>query len=214
MIINNECAGLTAGIIMASNIKIMPSCEGQMRELSELLLLRKDEIHPDKDLISAVRTMMRKSGFKPSGRNKPASEYLLSAARQDNFPLISNIVDIINYFSLLWGLPISLLDSDVLGDDIILRTGLKGERYVFNASGQEIDIEGLISTCTSSGIPLGNPVKDSMAGKTSEKTKNVAGIIYMPSDSIDFLTAEKLCRDFAFKMTKYAFAEITAYFIV
>jgi len=67
-----------------------------------------------------------------------------------------------------------------------LRYGQAGEKYVFNSAGQEIELEGLICACGGAaepaGAPLGNPVKDSMAGKLKAETDEVLGVIYASAD--------------------------------
>jgi len=91
-----------------------------------------------------VRGLLRRGGFKPSGRNKPASEYLAQAAREGRFPRINNLVDVNNLISLESGLPISLLDLAAVGERAEIRYGAPGEKYVFNSGGQEIELAGLI----------------------------------------------------------------------
>src|SRR3712207_7695492 len=48
----------------------------------------------------ALPILLRNGGFRPSGRNKPASEYLAQAAREGRFPRINNLVDVNNLVSL------------------------------------------------------------------------------------------------------------------
>jgi hypothetical protein len=43
-----------------------------------------------------------------------------------------------------------------------------------------MDLAGLLCACKADGSPLGNPVKDSMAGKITEHTTALAGFIYAP----------------------------------
>jgi DNA/RNA-binding domain of Phe-tRNA-synthetase-like protein len=132
---------------------------------------------------TAVREMLRHKTYKPSGRSKPSSEYLLAAALLNEFPLISGPVDINNAVSLESGYPASVFDLDLCGSSLLLRRGVAGESYIFNPSGQSIDLEDLLCVCHYNGqlwIPCGNPVKDSMATKTHETTRNVAAVIYAP----------------------------------
>jgi hypothetical protein len=133
---------------------------------------------------AAVRGMLRFGAYKPSGRSKPSSEYLLGAALQDNFPLVNGPVDINNAISLEWGYPASIFDIELCGFQLLLRRGLPGESYVFNPSGQSINLEDLLCVCreeASAWKPCGNPVKDAMATKTGDRTRGVAAVIYAPS---------------------------------
>src|SRR4051794_18277069 len=54
-----------------------------------------------------VRDLLRHGGFKPTGRGKPASEYLLKAAAE-GLTSINRAVDLGNVVSLHSGLPISV----------------------------------------------------------------------------------------------------------
>ena len=115
----------------------------------------------------AVRGLLRRGGFKPSGRSKPAQEYLLRCLYDGNFPRINPAVDCLNAISVRIGLPISMLDKSRFPDALRVRVGRREENYVFNSVGQELDLNGLITVCggLEAAEPLGSPVKDSMAGK-------------------------------------------------
>src|SRR5690606_14985949 len=61
-------------------------------------------------LRAAVRDMLRHGGYKPTGRGKPASEYLAQAAERGALSSINLAVDAGNLISLHSGLPISVVD--------------------------------------------------------------------------------------------------------
>lgn len=143
-------------------------------------LLRLDVGAPlssDETVRTAVRKLLRHGGYKPSGRGKPASEYLLAAATEGTLGSINLAVDLCNVASLHSGLPISVVD---LGRaKAPLRIGLPpdGATYVFNPSGQEIAITGLLCLHDADG-PCANAVKDSMRTKTHEGTTDVLCIVW------------------------------------
>jgi DNA/RNA-binding domain of Phe-tRNA-synthetase-like protein len=133
---------------------------------------------------AAVRKTLRFGSYKPSGRSKPSSEYLLAAALEGDFPLVNGPVDVNNAVSLEWGYPASIFDMELCGAALLLRRGQSGESYVFNPSGQIIELKDLLCVCRAEGEawkPCGNPVKDAMVTKTRESTQNVAAVIYAPS---------------------------------
>ena len=133
---------------------------------------------------AAVRAMLRFRNYKPAGRSKPSSEYLLSAALQNDFPLVNGPVDVNNAVSLQWGYPASIFDMELSGPALLLRRGRAGESYVFNPSGQSIDLEDLLCVFRSDAgewIPCGNPVKDAMVTKIKATTRDVAAVIYAPA---------------------------------
>ncbi|MCM2322822.1 MAG: B3/4 domain-containing protein [Oligoflexia bacterium] len=137
---------------------------------------------------SAVRDLLRRGGFSPSGRNKPANEYLANAAREGRFPVLNNIVDVCNVLSFDSGLPLCVQDLDVTGPELEVRYGKPGEKYVFNSAGQEIDLKGLICLCRrgpAESHPLSNPIKDSMEGKVKPASRNILGIVYGTRSLID-----------------------------
>lgn len=131
---------------------------------------------------ASVRKMLRHGAYHPSGRGKPASEYLLGAAIKGDFPTINNLVDIINLVSLRYLLPVSLVDVDRAGThDFSLRRGREGESYVFNRSGQTLALQDLLLLSRMPGdIPCATPVKDSHATKVNGGSRNVLGVIYAP----------------------------------
>lgn len=135
-------------------------------------LLRLDAPAPisrDERLRLAVRDMLRHWGHKPAGRGKPASEYLVRAVTQGALGSINAAVDVCNAVSLHSGLPIALVDLDRALPPFRVRPGNPGENYIFNATGQEIDLKGLICLCDSEG-PCANPVKDAQRTKTGPET--------------------------------------------
>ena len=137
---------------------------------------------------AAVRNMLRHGKYKPAGRSKPSSEYLLAAALEGDpplggFPLVNGPVNANNEVSLEWGYPASVFDLAKTGSEFLLRRGLAGEAFVFNRSGQTIDLEDLVVVCgraSGSWEPCGNPVKDSLSSKVFGEARDVAAIVYAP----------------------------------
>lgn len=147
---------------------------------------------------AAVRDMLRHGKYKPSGRSKPSNEYLLAAAlagegELGEFPLVNGPVDANNAASLEWGYPASIFDAAKSGAELLLRRGRAGESYVFNRSGQVIELEDLVVACrreAGAWEPCGNPVKDAMATKVFEGASDVAAVVYAPvADDADILRA-------------------------
>ena len=125
----------------------------------------------------AVRDLLRQAGYKPTGRGKPASEYLLGAAADGPLPSINTAVDACNVVSLHSGLPISVIDLDRAREPLSIRVAGEGEAYVFNASGQTIDLGGLLCLCDADG-PCANAVKDAQRTKTNGTTRRTLSIVW------------------------------------
>jgi DNA/RNA-binding domain of Phe-tRNA-synthetase-like protein len=141
----------------------------------------------DEGAKKAARDMLRFGKYKPTGRGKPASEYLLQAAQENAFPRIGALVDLCNVVSLDNLLPISLIDLERAGTfDFVVRRGRTGESYVFNAGGQTIELEDLLLTARlPDDAPCANAVKDSLATKLSPEAKDVLAVSYAPASRRD-----------------------------
>jgi DNA/RNA-binding domain of Phe-tRNA-synthetase-like protein len=126
---------------------------------------------------AAVRALLRHGGFKPSGRSKPASEYLQSAHSELRFPTINAAVDACNLASLHWGLPISLIDLDRVVGKLRIAVCPPDTSYVFNPSGQTIDASGLLAVFDDEG-PTGTPVKDAQRTKTHDSTTRTLAVVW------------------------------------
>ena len=199
--------GLAAGMVCARGVQVAPSPAPLLDKLNSLVQERRGMEFPPAALKAAVRDLLRSGGFKPSGRSKPASEYLAQAAKEDRFPFINNLVDINNFISLYSGLPASLLDLEVTSDRVCLRYGRPGERYTFNQAGQEINLEGLICICRGTeqdSIPLGNPVKDSMHAKLTSHTRSVLGVIFAPQSGVSSKLLSEYAEMFAVMLKEHA----------
>jgi DNA/RNA-binding domain of Phe-tRNA-synthetase-like protein len=125
----------------------------------------------------AVRDLLRQAGYKPTGRGKPSSEYLLGAVAEGPLPAINLAVDTCNAVSLHSGLPISVIDLDRARAPLSIRVAQAGESYVFNASGQTIDLAGLLCLCDADG-PCANAVKDAQRTKTSAETRRTLSVVW------------------------------------
>lgn len=132
------------------------------------------------DAKGPVRDLLRHGGFKPTGRNKPACEYLTKAIDKGWFGPDKGInlaVDACNVVSLHSSLPISVIDAHRAQSPWSIAICPKGTSYVFNPSGQTIDIGGLLSFHDEQG-PCGGPVKDSQRTKTHEGTTHTISVIW------------------------------------
>ena len=142
-----------------------------------------------------VRDLLRHGGFKPTGRSKPASEYLIKAADKGFLGPINLPVDACNVVSLHSGLPISVVDLDRTSPPLRLGLAASDSSYVFNASGQHIDVGKLLCLHDAQG-PCANAVKDSQRTKTHDESRRCLYVIWGTVDlegrtakTADWLTA-------------------------
>jgi DNA/RNA-binding domain of Phe-tRNA-synthetase-like protein len=145
-------------------------------------LLRIDAPAPvarDEAVRGAVRDLLRHGGYKPTGRGKPASEYLVRAATEGELGAINPAVDACNAVSLHAALPISVVDLDRARAPLRIHIAPQGASYVFNASGQTIDLGGLLVLADAEG-PCANAVKDAQRTKTHPGTRRTLSVVWTP----------------------------------
>jgi DNA/RNA-binding domain of Phe-tRNA-synthetase-like protein len=187
--IHEDVVGLAVALVEATELRIEPA-DQTLQQICRDAAARvaADGSAGGDARRTAVRDLLRHGGYKPSGRSKPAQEYLLRTVREEGgLPPISNTVDLINLVSLQSGLPISLVSLDRIGDQILLRYGQAGESYVFNRSNQELDVKGLLCLCAvdqEGSRPVGSPVKDSTLAKVDETDRRVLACIFAPRDHV------------------------------
>jgi len=160
---------------------IFPAALGSLESpawLTDLLRLDADApLSADDETRRVVRDVFRHGGYKPTGRGKPASEYLVRAAGDGTLASINAAVDLCNVVSLHSGLPISVVDLDRAREPFRIGLSAAGSSYPFNASGQEIALGGLLCLHDADG-PCANGVKDSQRTKTSEATRRTLSVVW------------------------------------
>ena len=145
----------------------------------------------DDKIKTGIRNLLRNGTYAPSGRAKPASEFLINTfLTSGQFPSINPIVNINNYISIKSSLPASVFDLNKINGPIELRLGNPSESYVFNNAGHEIKLTDLITLADDNG-PFGTPVKDSMRCKCFSDCKNALGVIYCAKSVIDLNTLKR-----------------------
>src|SRR5439155_19545627 len=124
-------------------ITVFPQPLGEMASPPELIALLAEgasaPLASDDSVRGAVRALLRQGGFKPTGRSKPAAEYLIKAVGDKLLSAINLAVDACNIVSLHSGLPISVVDLDRTRPPFRVGLAPPGASFIFNASGQTID---------------------------------------------------------------------------
>jgi DNA/RNA-binding domain of Phe-tRNA-synthetase-like protein len=162
-------------------VSTFPRPLGEMPSPAELVALLSSDapapLRSDDAVREAVRQLLRHGGFKPTGRSKPASEYLIRAVGEGKLASINVAVDVCNVVSLHSGLPISVVDLDRAREPFRVGLAPPGSSYVFNASGQTIDLGGLLCLFDADG-PCGNAVKDAQRTKTDATTRRTLSLVW------------------------------------
>jgi DNA/RNA-binding domain of Phe-tRNA-synthetase-like protein len=159
----------------------LPAALGEMQSplwLAGLLAIAAEApLRRDEGARQAIRDLLRHGGYKPTGRGKPSSEYLVRESEQGALPSINLAVDACNAVSLHSGLPISVVDLHRARPPHRIGLAGPGAKYVFNASGHEIDLEGLLCLFDGEG-PCANAVKDSQRTKTHPGTRKTLSVVW------------------------------------
>jgi DNA/RNA-binding domain of Phe-tRNA-synthetase-like protein len=134
-------------------------------------------VQGDERVRGAVRDLLRVGGWKPSGRGKPASEYLRKALAEGGIPHIHPLVDACNATSLHSGIPISVIDLDRARTPLHVAVAGPDDTYVFNAAGQTITLTGLLCLFDATG-PCANAVRDAQRTKADASTRRTLSILW------------------------------------
>ncbi len=209
---------LRIGLIEASNVSVgLTDAYYKASVEQEIAHILKDDFQYPDHIRKGIRSLLKTFGFHPSGRSRPASEFLVKdLINRKQFNSINNIVDINNHLSLKSHLPISVLDQDKTGIELCIRTGLPDENYIFNREGQLLTLRNLILVADQNPLKgaYGSPVKDSQATKIFEDAKNVVGFVYTSANITPVDELELLLEEFSDLLIKQGKAEKVEYSIM
>jgi DNA/RNA-binding domain of Phe-tRNA-synthetase-like protein len=202
---------LSIGAVLATDLKVTSSSQEFQSEVAILCseIFNAKESDKDAKTKQSIRALLKFGKFRATGRSKPASEYLYNLVKDTScINFINNIVDINNYISLKYLLPVSVFDLDKCTPPLMIRHGQASERYIFNQGGQDIELQDLLIVSDHGGDrPIGNPVKDSMATKVFEESVNVLGVIYANKNCTSASELERATHEFAALLKLYAGAK-------
>ncbi len=140
------------------------------------------------DGVSVARSLFHALGMDPT-KTRPASEALLRRAlKGQSLFCINTLVDVVNWCSLDFLLPICVYDRDKISGRVVARPGEPDETYKA-LTGKDANLSGKYVLADDTG-PFGNPVTDSLRTGIGEDTTNAVAIIFAPTDYVsDELTA-------------------------
>ena len=164
---------------LSAFVTVFPAALGELHSPSLTLPALLERAWPsfEGDAQGPVRDLLRAGGFKPSGRNKPASEYVQKAIPAGKLGPINAAVDACNAASFTSGLPISVVDLDRTQGALEVGLAAPDTEYIFNPSGQVIRVGGLLCLMDALG-PCGNAVKDSQRTKTHAGTLRTLSVVW------------------------------------
>jgi len=172
--------GFTAGVIQYRNIEVGASpqmVKGRLQLFQESIFFELE----DKNLtvfdgIKEWRQIFKQIGKDPN-RYRHSAEALYRRIKKQNYlQSVHSAIDLNNFFSLKYEVPIGIYDTDKVNGDIDLKIGAEKEEYL-GLNGRMNSLHNLIVSSDETG-PFGSPFVDSERTSVTEDTKNALQIIY------------------------------------
>jgi DNA/RNA-binding domain of Phe-tRNA-synthetase-like protein len=139
--------------------------------------------------IQEWRNLFKLTGKDPNRYRHSAEALYRRVQKQNYLASVQSAIDINNFFSLQYQVPIGIYDYDLLKEPLTIRMGMEGEEYL-GLNGRVNSLHRLILSSDQEG-PFGSPFVDSERTPVTEKTKNALQLIYL-RPSTDMENARKL----------------------
>lgn len=182
--LDGELRGLLRlGAISASPVEVgrrSPALGEEMDELGSRLAERYSGLAPAEiEALAPARELYRSFGIDPT-KTRPSSEALLRRVLKGKpLPAILNAVDLCNFLSLEFMLPLGLYDSAKIDGEVALRKGRPGESFGGIRKG-DVNLEGRPVLVDRQG-PFGNPTSDSLRTSVDDSTTALWLVIFAPA---------------------------------
>lgn len=123
------------------------------------------------------RSVFKKVGTDPS-RYRPSQEALLRKIKKDGQPhMIHSAVDLNNFFSVQFSIPLGIYDLDYVRTPVRITVGTAKDEYD-GLNGRVMNMENKIVSADSVGV-FGSPIVDSRHTCVTEQTENALQIVYL-----------------------------------
>jgi DNA/RNA-binding domain of Phe-tRNA-synthetase-like protein len=177
----NIKTALKIAFLQFSNLKCQANAEELWQDIENLGKSHREIYNSPSDALNELRparTLYRAVGIEPT-RIRPSSEALLRRVIK-SVPLyqINSIVDVSNYCSLAFLLPIGLYDLDKIKGKVQLRLGNEGEEYE-GIRKDMIHVANRLTVADDIG-PFGNPSADSLRTSIDLNSHDILLIIFAP----------------------------------
>ncbi len=187
-ILTETIPGWKIGVIRYSGITVSNSpkmLKGRLQLFQESLYFeQQDKELQDYPGIQEWRKTFKLAGTEAS-RYRPSVEALYRRIKKQNYlQPVNSAIDINNFFSLQYEIPLGIYDSDRISGDIIVTIGSEADEYE-GINGKMNSMKNMILTRDDLG-PFGSPFVDSKRTMVTEKTCNAIQFVYIrPSMSIE-----------------------------
>jgi DNA/RNA-binding domain of Phe-tRNA-synthetase-like protein len=186
--LTNTIPGFKISVIHYSNITVSESpqmLKGRLRLFQESLYFDlEDKNVTDLDGIKEWRHIFKSTGKDPN-RYRPAVEALYRRVKKQSYiESVQSAIDVNNFFSLQYQIPIGVYDTSKIIGDVTIRVGLSSEEYD-GLNGRTNSVEKLIVSADEQGA-FGSPFVDSARTPVTFETKSALQIVYLrPSLNYD-----------------------------
>ncbi|MGZ0084532.1 B3/B4 domain-containing protein [Caldibacillus thermoamylovorans] len=170
------------GIICYRHIEVGDSpqmLKGRLQLFQESIYIELQEktIHDIPELVE-WRHVFKQIGTDPA-RYRPSSESLYRRIQKKHFlPSIHSAVDVNNFFSLYYKIPLGIYDLDRIHGTVTVTIGTEQDEYVA-LNGRTVNFANKLVSKDAHG-PFGSPIVDSERTAVTRDTKNALQIVYFP----------------------------------
>ncbi|WP_077211037.1 B3/4 domain-containing protein [Bacillus dakarensis] len=169
------------GIIQYENIEVAESpqmLKGRLQLFQESLYFElEDKTVTSLEGISEWRSLFKALGKDPN-RYRHSAEAMYRRVQKHNFLTpVNSAIDLNNFFSLQYQIPLGIYDMNSLEGDLMIRAGDQGEEYL-GLNGRMNSLESLIVSADQQG-PFGSPFVDSKRSAVSNETTQAIHIVYL-----------------------------------
>lgn len=202
--LHSRIPGITFGYVTINGVQVRERDEKPWGEIEQLCQHRAHKYSLAKlgadSHIAAVRGMQKAFGFDPT-RYRPSSEALLRRVlRELGIYQINTAVDVNNWCSLEFLLPMCIYDLRAVKGQMHIRLGEAGEQY--QGIGRQIfQMDGKVIVADDEGV-MGNTVSDSERTKVTLATQDLFLMIYAPP-TCNAQTIQEYATKAAQRMVKF-----------
>jgi DNA/RNA-binding domain of Phe-tRNA-synthetase-like protein len=173
--------GFSVGIIEYKNIQVGASpqmLKGRLQLFQESIYFDlQDKNVTDLEGIKEWRAIFKALGKDPNRYRHSAEALYRRIAKQNYLQSVHSAIDINNFFSLEYQIPIGIYDRDKLSGSVKLRIADGTDEYT-GLNGRDNNLANLIVSSDDLG-PFGSPFVDSERTAVSPDTKNAIQIVYL-----------------------------------
>lgn len=186
------------GIIHYTKIIVTSSpqmLKGRLQLFQEQLFFELDDkVVTDFDAIKEWRALWKKFGADPN-RYRPSMEAMYRRiAKQNYITPMHSAVDVNNFFSLQYEIPMGIYDVAKIEGDVTLTIGNK--ETVYNGlNGRENKLHNILTLQDDKG-PFGSPFVDSVRTAVTENTTEALQVVFL-RPSLEFEESKKLLHSMA-----------------